>query len=189
MDPKHTIQLGISDIQLETSNEISSREKFFDNFKEKYPNIHAIYVTINIIAIWTGTGVIAEMWSQGESFFTSAAPDFSLAVTTHHLALFIFSILMLLVDDFSLGELVLMRKTPMKKSVEEMNAREKFFYNFKNQYPNLSSIYAMIAIVICWCSIGGLLLDIPVQPFWRSVVEIGVGFFLLYIDDLKLNEI
>ncbi|MFE1746302.1 hypothetical protein [Coleofasciculus sp. H7-2] len=96
---------------------------------------------------------------------------------------------MLLLDDLSLKELLFMKKTPSEKAVEDMNSREKVFHYFKTKYSNLSTIYTLIAIIISWCGIWGLLWDIPMQPFWRSLLTIFLGFFLLYIDDLKLDEI
>lgn len=96
---------------------------------------------------------------------------------------------MLLLDDLSLKELLLMKKTPSEKDIKDMNLMEKVFHYFKIRYPNLSTIYTLMAIIISWCGIWGLLWDIPIQPFWRSLLTIFLGFFLLYIDDLKLEEL
>jgi hypothetical protein len=116
-------------------------------------------------------------------------PDFSLEVALSHLSLLIIGLLMLLLDDLSLQELLLMKKTPSQKAVENMNSREKVFHYFNIRYPNLSTIYTLIAIILSWCGIWGMIWDIPMQPFWRSLLTIFLGFFLLYIDDLKLEEL
>lgn len=189
MDPKKPIQSAISDIQPKPSGRPSLREKFFDTLKTKYPNIHALYVTTCIIAIWSGAVLISDTWAQGTNLLEEPAPDFALKVVMRHLALLIVGLFTLWIDDLSLEELVLMKKTPMEKDFEEMNSREKLFYHFKTKYPNLSTMYTLIAIITSWCGIWGLIWDIPIQPFWRSLMTIFLGFFLLYIDDLKLEEL
>ncbi|AOW98492.1 hypothetical protein BJP34_02655 [Moorena producens PAL-8-15-08-1] len=192
MDPKKPIQSGISDIsdiQPKPFSRRSLRERFFDTLKTKYPNIQALYVTINIIAIWSGVVLISDSWAQGTNLLDEPAPDFALKVVMRHFALLMLGLLMLWIDDLSLQELVVMKKTPIEKDFEEMNSREKLFYHFKTKYPNLSTMYTLIAIIISWCGIWGLLWDIPIQPFWRSLMTIFIGFFLLYIDDFKLDEL
>ena len=189
MDPKKPIESAIADIQTETSSPLSAREKFFETFKKKYPNIHALYTTTCIIGIWSGAVLISDSWAVGDNLLTAPAPEFSLEIFLRHLALLILGLILLLIDDLSLEELVMMRKTPMEKELEQMNSREKLFYNFKEKYPNLASIYTMLAIIISWCGIWGFLWGIPIQPFWRSLMSIFLGFFLLYIDDLKLDEL
>ncbi len=189
MDPKKNIQSAISDIQPKPSSRPSLRERFFDTLKTKYPNIQALYVTINIIAIWSGTILLLDSWAQETNLLEEPVPDFALKVVMRHFALLMLGLLMIWIDDLSLQELVVMKKILIEKDFEEMNWREKLFYHFKTKYPNLSTMYTMIAIIISWCGIWGLLWDIPIQPFWRSVMTIFLGFFLLYIDDLKLDEL
>ncbi|WP_019507994.1 hypothetical protein [Pleurocapsa sp. PCC 7319] len=116
-------------------------------------------------------------------------PEISLSVPIRHLSLLMFGLFLLLVDDLSLTELVLMKKTHIEKNIAEMNTREKIFHYFKTKHPNLSTIYTLLAIIVSWCGIWGLLWDIPIQPFWRSILTIVLGLFLLYIDDFKLDEI
>ncbi|NEO35735.1 MAG: hypothetical protein F6J90_05125 [Moorea sp. SIOASIH] len=189
MDPKKNIESTISDIKPKPFSRRSLRERFFDTLKTKYPNIQALYVTTCIIAIWSGVILISDSWAQGTNLLHEPAPDFALKVVMRHFALLMLGLLMLWIDDLSLQELVVMKKTPIEKDFEEMNSREKLFYHFKTKYPNLSTMYTMIAIIISWCGIWGLLWDIPIQPFWRSLMTIFLGFFLLYIDDFKLDEL
>lgn len=167
----------------------SFRERFFDIFKTKYPNIHALFVTINIICIWSGAVLISDSWAQGINLITEPIAEFSLITLMRHWALLMFGLLLLLIDDLSLKELIFMKKTASEKPIKLMNVRERIFHEFKTNYPNLSSIYTLLAIVITWCGIWGILWDIPIQPFWRSLATICLGFFLLYIDDLKLDEL
>lgn len=172
-----------------TSINLSFREKFFNIFKTKYPNIHALFVTINIIGIWSGAVLISDSWAQGINLISEPIPEFSLIVFMRHWALLMLGLLLLLIDDLSLKELIFMKKTASEKPIELMNFRERIFHDFKTNHPNLSSIYTLLAIVISWCGIWGILWDIPIQPFWRSLATICLGFFLLYIDDLKLDEL
>ena len=173
----------------EDSANCSWREKFFTALKTKYPNLHALYVTTNIIGIWSGAVLISDSWAQGINLMLEPTPEFSLTIFMRHWALLTLGLVLLLLDDSSLKELIFMKKTESEKPVEDMNTREKIFHSFKINYPNLSSIYNLLAIIISWCGIWGMLWGIPIQPFWRSLITIFLGFFLLYIDDLKLDEI
>ena len=143
----------------------------------------------NIIAIWTGSFTIVDSWASGENLLETRAPEFSPEVILHYLSLLALGLIMLLLDDLSLKELLFGRKTPSEKPFEAMNFREKVFHNFKNKYPSLSTIYTLIAIILCWCGVWGFFYKIPMQPFLRAVLSVFGGFFLLYIDDLKLDEL
>lgn len=178
----------VKDSQQKSTN-LSFREKFFSTLKTKYPNLHALYVTINIIGIWSGAVLISDSWAQGINLITEPTPEFSLITFMRHWALLMFGLFLLLIDDLSLKELIFMTKTINEKPVANMNTRERIFHNFKINHPNLSSIYNLLAIVVSWCGIWGILWGIPIQPFWRSLITIFLGFFLLYIDDLKLDEL
>lgn len=173
----------------ENSVNLSWREKFFAAFKTRYPNIHALYVTTNIIGIWSGAVLISDSWAQGINLIIEPTPEFSFLTFMRHWALLMLGLALLLLDDLSLQELIFMKKTNSEKPIASMNKRERIFHNFKINYPNLSSIYTLLAIVISWCGIWGMLWGIPIQPFWRSLLTIFLGFFLLYIDDLKLDEL
>lgn len=110
-------------------------------------------------------------------------------VPIRHFFLVFTGCLLLYADDKSLAELVLMKKTVPPENPRSMSRTERLFYNFKTRYPNLATIYTIFGIILSWCGTWGLLWDIPIQPFWRSLLTIFLGFFLLYIDDLKLDEI
>ncbi|AFZ12725.1 hypothetical protein Cri9333_1841 [Crinalium epipsammum PCC 9333] len=189
MDFKEPIESAISELQEGRSSRPSRRQRFFDTLKHKYSNLHTLYVTTNVIAIWSGMILLSDSWARKANLIADLTPDFSLEVALRHLSLLILGLLMLLLDDLSLQELLLMKKTPSQKAVEDMNSREKVFHYFKIRYPNLSTIYTLIAIILSWCGIWGLIWDIPMQPFWRSLLTIFLGLFLLYIDDLKLEEL
>lgn len=189
MDPKEPIESAISELQEGRSSRPSVRQRFFDTLKHKHSNLHALYVTTSVVAIWSGAILILNSWANKANLMAEPTSEFSLEVVLRHFSLLILGLLMLLLDDLSLQELLLMKKTPSQKAVEEMNSREKVFHYFKIRYPNLSTIYTLIAIILSWTGIWGLLWDIPMQPFWRSLLTIFLGFFLLYMDDLKLDEL
>ena len=189
MQPQKPVQAAVEDLQKKHSRRSGRRQKFFDALKEKYPNFHIFYVFFNIIAIWTGSFTIVDSWAGGENLLETRAPEFSPEVILHYLSLLALGLIMLLLDDLSLKELLFGRKTPSEKPFEAMNFREKVFHNFKNKYPSLSTIYTLIAIILCWCGVWGFFYKIPMQPFLRAVLSVFGGFFLLYIDDLKLDEL
>jgi len=189
IQPQKPIQVAIKDLQKSHSHPSSWRKKFFDTLKEKYPNFHIFYVFFNIIAIWTGSASIFAAWADGVNVLAAPAPEFSLAGLRRYLALLVIGLIMLLLDDLSLKELLLGSKTPSEKPFEDMNFREKVFHVFKTKYPNLSTIYTLIAIILCWCGMLGFFGKIPMQPFLLAVISVFGGFFLLYIDDMKLDEL
>ncbi|MEG4014345.1 hypothetical protein [Microcoleus sp. S11D4] len=189
MQPQKPVQAAVEDLQKKHSRRSGRRQKFFGVLKEKYPNFHIFYVFFNIIAIWTGSFTIVDSWAGGENLLETRAPEFSPEVILHYLSLLALGLIMLLLDDLSLKELLFGRKTPSEKPFEAMNFREKVFHNFKNKYPSLSTIYTLIAIILCWCGVWGFFYKIPMQPFLRAVLSVFGGFFLLYIDDLKLDEL
>ena len=186
-NPQEPIQSAVSELQGKTKTSV--RQRFFDTLKNKYPNLHALYVTICIIGIWSGTVLISDSWAHGVNLLSEPASSFSMNAAMRHLGLLMLGLLMLLLDDLSLKELMFGRKTESEKPVEKMNRREKLFHDFKTQYPNLTTIYTLIAIILSWCGIWGLLWGIPVQPFWRSISTVVLGFSLLYIDDMQLDEL
>jgi hypothetical protein len=186
INPGQPIQSAISDLQKGHSSPVS---RFFDTLKTKYPNLHTLYVLTNIINIWSGVILIGDSWAHKVNLIAEPTTPFSLEVGLRHLSFLIAGIILLLLDDLSLKELLFGRKTPSEKDIRDMNFREKFFHNFKTKYPNLSTIYTLMAIVFCWTGIWGLVWDIPIQPFWRSIMTVCVGFFMLYIDDMSLDEI
>ena len=165
------------------------RKMFFDKLKNKYPNLHIFYVFFNVTAVWAGFFILFDSWAVGTNLLAEPIPKFVPEILWRYLNILIIGLILLLLDDLSLKELVFCRKTLSEKSVNNMTFREKIFHNFKCNYPNLSTIYTLIAILLCWCSMFGFFYNIPVQPFIRAIILICGGLFFLYIDDLKLDEI
>jgi len=189
MQPQKPIQAAVEDLQKRRPRRSGRRQRFFDSLKKKYPNFHIFYVFFNILAIWTGAFTVFESWAGGVNVLEAPAPEFSPEAILRFLSLLALGLIMLLLDDLSLKELLFGRKTPSEKPFEAMNFREKVFYTFHNKYPSLSTIYTLIAIILCWCGVWGSLYKIPMQPFLRAVISVFGGFFLLYIDDMKLDEL
>lgn len=189
IQPQKPVQAAIEDLQKRHPRRSGRRQKFFDTLKKKYPNFHTLYVFFNILAIWTGAFTVFESWAGGVNVLEAPAPEFSPEAILRFLSLLVLGLIMLLLDDLSLKELLFGRKPPSEKPFEAMNFREKVFYNFTNKYPSLSTIYTLIAIILCWCGVWGFFYKIPMQPFLRAVISVFGGFFLLYIDDMKLDEL
>ncbi|MBE9200762.1 hypothetical protein IQ233_16855 [Nodularia sp. LEGE 06071] len=189
MQPQKPIQAAIEDLQKSHSHPSSKRQKFFAYLKQKHPNFHIFYVFFNIIAIWNGFFNIFGSWADGVNLLEAPAPEFSLPSVLRYLSLLAIGLIMLLLDDLSLKELLFGRKTTSEKPFKVMNYREKLFHIFKNRYPNLSTIYTLIGIVFCWCGMIGLLNKIPMPPFLLALISVFGGFFFLYIDDMKLDEL
>lgn len=166
----------------------NKREQLFVMLKQRHPNFHAVYCMISIICIWSGTWYLADTWAQGADLM-AAAREMSWEVLLRHSFVLLLGLSMLYFDDHSLEELVLMKKTMSTKERHALNLREKLFCYLKTHYPNAMTIYTIFGIIFSWCGTWGLLWDIPIAPFWRSLMTIFLGFFLLYIDDLKLDEI
>jgi hypothetical protein len=166
----------------------SQREQFFSKLKGKYPNLYAIYFMTSTLFIWSGTWYFVDTWAKGLDLMAPAG-EISLWIPIRHFSILLVGLLMLYIDDKSLQELVLMKKTAPAKNFESKSSHKRVFYHLKTRYPNLMSVYTVFAIILSWCGTWGLIWDIPILPFWRSLLTISIGFFLLYIDDLKLDEI
>lgn len=186
MNANNNLESSVSQLQ---EKQPSIRERFFNKLKTEHPNLHALYVTTNVILIWSGFILIFDSWAQGTNLMAEPTPEIAIQVPIRHLCLLLLGLAMLLLDDLSLYDLVMMRKTHSEKNLEEMDLREKFFHNFKTQYPNLATIYTLMGVIITWTGLWGLTWDIPVQPLWRSLLTIVIGFLLLYLDDFRLDEI
>jgi hypothetical protein len=142
----------------------------------------------SIVAIWSGTWYLTDTWAQGADLLVPAR-EIPWEIPLRHGCLLLLGLSMLYIDDKSLQELVFMKKTAPAKDSQSMNVRERMFCSLKTRYPNLMTIYTIFGIIFSWCGTWGLLWDIPIAPLWRSLLTISLGFFLLYIDDLKLDEI
>lgn len=166
----------------------NKREQFFVTIKRRYPNLHMVYCMSCIICIWSGTWYLVDTWAQGADLMT-AAREISLEVLLRHGLVLLLGISMLYLDDKSLQELLFMKKTMPAQELQSLSRRERVFCYLKTHYPNAMTIYTIFGIIFSWCGTWGLLWDIPLAPFWRSLMTIFLGFFLLYLDDLKLDEL
>jgi hypothetical protein len=189
MKQQKPILSSLKDLKKKRYRPISMRQICFDKLKNKYPNLHIFYVFFNITAIWAGFFLLLDSWVAGINLLAAPIPKFIPEILLRYLSILIIGLILLLLDDFSLKELLFGRKTPSEKSVDTMNFREKIFHNFKCNYPNLSTLYTLIAILLCWCAMFGFFYNISVQPFIRSIILILGGLFFLYIDDMKLDEL
>lgn len=163
------------------------REQFFEAFKRDYANLYAIYLMMAIVGVWSGVWYLVEAFSWGQ--WLAPPGHYTLTVSIRHGAMLLLGCAMLYLDDGSLQELVLMSKTESDKPIALMTPREKLFHNLKRRYPSAMAIYTILGIIFAWCGTWGLLWDIPLHPGGRSLLTIGGGLLMLYIDDLKLDEI
>lgn len=189
IQPQKPIQAAIEDLQKTSSRSFSIRQRFFDTLKKKYPNFHTFYVFFNIVATWAGSFTIIDSWAVGLNLLQAPTPKVAPEILLRYISVLLLGLIMLLLDDLSLKELLFGRKTPSEKPVKAMNFREKLFHNFKNNYPNLATIYTLIAILLCWGGLFGFFYNISIQPFVRTILLLFGGLFFLYIDDMKLDEI
>lgn len=193
INPQEPIEQAVSELQKGRQHS-SLREKFYDTLKNKYPNLHALYTTTSIVLVYSGFLGLVDLWASGEDMLAAPAPDYSNLQTAlfpvfRKVGVLVLGLVMLYADDESFQELLVMRKTDLDKPYEEMNARERFFHNFETKYPNIASIYTLFAILLVWSGIWALIYAIPIQPFWRSLGSMILGILLLYLDDLKLDEL
>ncbi|PMB27364.1 hypothetical protein CEN46_01600 [Fischerella thermalis CCMEE 5318] len=173
---------------MKLNNTFRNNPKYFSDFKSKYPNIYALYLTASRVCVWSG------IWYFLDSI--SSTPDINLSVTGRHFLLLFIGIFILYVDDNSLEELVLMRKyfslntvkfISYKKKSFYISNRKKFFCFFKTKYPHWATIYTVFGIVLTWYGIWGLIWGVPVHPYLRSASTIFIGFFSLFLVN-KLDE-
>lgn len=167
---------------------LSRREHFFVQLKHNHPNIYAVYLMVSIVSVWSGSWYIADTWASGQSLL-AAATAVAPAVAARHLLLLLLGLTMLYVDDRSLEELILMKASPLKPSSKNPRGLGRLFIYLKRHHPNLVAIYTCIGIILTWCGTWGLIGDIPVHPFGRSLLTVSLGFLMLYIDDFKLTEL
>lgn len=176
---------AVSDTQTASN---SQREQFFNTLKQEYPNLHALYLMVCITCVWSGIWYLADTWAQGGNLVVPATA-FASEIFLRHAVLLLIGLLMLYMDDKSLQELILMKKTEAVEKPDFAGPLERIFCYLKRHYPNAVTIYTLFGIILAWCGTWGLILDIPVNPFWRSLATIAIGFILLYIDDFKLDEL
>lgn len=66
-----------------------------------------------------------------------------------------------------------------------------WFKQFQRKFPNLNSIFVVIAVVLIWRSVWSLfdLFFLPDNPIWSYIGGGIIGVVFLLIDDLKLDEL
>ena len=166
----------------------SLRERFFYALKHRHPNLHTLYLSFSVIGIWSGLWYIFDTWALGLPVMSEANP-LNMAVVLRHLGLLLGGLFLLYIDGGSLTELVVMGKTDPEESDQPSGLLSRFFLAFKTKLPTAATVYAMTGIIGMWCGLWGLMWDVPINPFWRSVATVVGGFFLLWIDDLKIDEL
>lgn len=167
---------------------LNRREQFFWRLKHDHCNLYALYLMVSIVSIWSGCWYLGDTWAQGQDLLAPTAVV-GWDVVLRHGCLLMLGLFMLYVDDQSLQELVLMKACAETNSGDHAKGSNTPLKTFKRRYPNLAAIYTYLGIIASWCGTWGLLWDIPIQPCWRSLLTISLGFLLLYIDDFKLTEI
>ena len=101
MNPKEPIESAISELQEGRSSRPSWRQRFFDTLKHKYSNLYALYVTTNVIAIWSGAIFISDSWAHKVNLMAEPTPEFSLEVALRYLSLLSLSLTWLLISRWA----------------------------------------------------------------------------------------
>lgn len=140
--------------------------------------LYAIYYLLSLIFIWSAIWFFADAWATGQGL-TAATELRSLRIPLRHLALAIGGLTLLSLEDASLQILVTMKTPPVLGAAD---SRQELFNNLRQRFPHLSSLYTIVSLALCWCGTWGLVLDIPVRPWLRSLLTFFLGLLMLYID-------
>lgn len=62
---------------------------------------------------------------------------------------------------------------------------------FKQQHPNANAVVIVLGIIMLWRGVWGLLDTylFPGVPVLSSLVSIGLGVLILYLDDFSLDHL
>jgi hypothetical protein len=62
---------------------------------------------------------------------------------------------------------------------------------FKNDHPIINAIVILLAVVMLWRGIWGILdtYFFPGSPLFSYLVSIGLGALVLYLDDFKIDNL
>ncbi len=62
---------------------------------------------------------------------------------------------------------------------------------FKSEHPNANAIVIVLGIIMLWRGVWGLLDQFlfPGSPTLSSLISIGLGVLVLYIDDFSLDNL
>jgi hypothetical protein len=156
----------------------SWRQKFFHRLYTRFPNVYILYTLIAMIFIWNG------VWEYiDEHIF----PMYSIWRNTIVLLL---GLTMIYADSFHLKRLS--ANQPDHVEMPSTNHwLNRFFEKFELHYPNLFSAYIYIAILFVWYGVWNLANDLifPQQPMLRQCLLVIVGFGMLYLEDLNLQNL
>ncbi len=62
---------------------------------------------------------------------------------------------------------------------------------FKSEHPNANAVVIVLGIIMLWRGVWGLLDQFlfPGSPTLSSLISIGLGVLVLYIDDFSLDNL
>lgn len=144
----------------------------------KFKPLYAIYHLLSLVFIWSAIWFFADSWATGQALTTTLEMQDPL-IPLRHLAVAVMGLTLLSLEDTSLQVLVTMKTPP---AFEVSDYRQALFNYVQNHFPHLASMYTIVGIALCWCGTWGLVLDIPLQPWLRSLLTLSLGLLMLYID-------
>ena len=100
-------------------------------------------------------------------------------IPLRHIAVAVMGLTLLSLEDASLQVLITMKTSA---ALEASDDRRALFHYVQNHFPHLASLYTIVGIALCWCGTWGLVVDIPLQPWLRSLLTLSLGLLMLYID-------
>ena len=149
----------------------------FSHFKTQPP--YAIYHLLSLVFIWSAIWFFADTWAMGQNLVTGVEPP-PIGIPLRHLALAVSGLTLLSLKDPSLQVLITMKTPPVPETASDH--RQALCDSVRRDFPHLASMYTIFGIVLCWCGTWGLVLDIPMQPGLRSLLTLGLGLLMLFID-------
>ena len=152
----------------------SPQAKLFPQFQPLY----ALYHLLSLVFIWSAIWCFADGWATGQDLTTVLEMQAPL-VPLRHLAIAIMGLTLLSLEDTSLQVLITMKTSPV---LDASDSRQALFNYVQNHFPHLASMYTIVGIALCWCGTWGLVSDIPLQPWLRSLLTLSLGLLMLYID-------
>ncbi|PZD75360.1 hypothetical protein C1752_00232 [Acaryochloris thomasi RCC1774] len=140
--------------------------------------LYAVYHLFSLVFIWSAIWCFADAWAAGQDLTVTIELQ-SAWTPLRHLVLLIVGLTLLSLEDASLQVLVTM-KTPQNST--SADSRQALFNFLRQHFPHLASLYTILGIALCWCGTWGLVLDIPVRAWLRSLLTLILGLLMLYID-------
>ncbi|MEO0373774.1 MAG: hypothetical protein AAF329_03935 [Cyanobacteria bacterium P01_A01_bin.17] len=165
--------------EIQDSSDLTARQRLAQLFAHfKTQPLYAIYHLLSLVFIWSAVWFFADTWATGENL-TAVSGLQSLWIPLRHLALATVGLTLLSLEDTSLQVLVTMKTPPALSSADN---RKALFSGLQQRFPHLASLYTIVGIALCWCGTWGLVLDIPIRPWLRSLLTLTLGLLMLYID-------